>query len=80
MTYSEEAKATAAKVEQILKVAKASFFDAIDFLGCIEMLEAGNRPEIVQSLAAAKAGHASPDDPLRALRTLKQPRVVGQSA
>ena len=59
MTYSEEAKATAAKVEQILKVAKASFFDAIDFLGCIEMLEAGNRPEIVQSLAAAKAGHAA---------------------
>ena len=57
MTYSEEAKATAAKVEQILKVAKASFFDAIDFLGCIEMLEAGNRPEIVQSLAAAKRGH-----------------------
>jgi|SRR6516164_1738294 len=59
MTSSEEAKATAAKVEQILKVAKASLVDAIDFLGCIEMLEAGNRPEVIQSLAAAKAARAA---------------------
>jgi AbiU2 len=59
MTYSEEAKATAAKVERILKVAKVSFVDAIDFLGCIEILEAGNRPEIIQSREAAKAERAA---------------------
>src|SRR5258708_27148240 len=41
--YSEEAKATAAKVERILKIARAAFFDAIDFLACIEALEAGKR-------------------------------------
>jgi hypothetical protein len=58
-TYSEEAKATAAKVECILKVARAAFFDAIDFLACIEALEAGNRPDILQSLEAAKAGRAA---------------------
>jgi hypothetical protein len=54
-TYPEEARKTAAKIELILKVAKAAFFDAIDFLSCIETLEAGNRREIIQSLAAAKA-------------------------
>ena len=58
-TYSEEAKATAAKVELILKVAKAAFVDAIDFLACIETLEAGNQPEIIQSLTAAKAGRTA---------------------
>jgi HEPN superfamily AbiU2-like protein len=58
-SYSEEAKVTAAKVELILKVAKAAFVDAIDFLGCIETLEAGNRPEINQSLTAAKAGRTA---------------------
>jgi hypothetical protein len=59
MTYSEEAKATAAKVELILKVARAAFFDAIDFLACIETLEAGNQPEIIQPLTAAKAGRTA---------------------
>jgi hypothetical protein len=58
-TYSEEAEATAAKVELILKVAKAAFFDAINFLGCIEVLEAGNRPDILQSLETANAGLAA---------------------
>ena len=58
-TYSEEAKATAAKVELILKVAKAAFVDAIDFLACIETLEAGNQREIIQSLTAAKAGRTA---------------------
>jgi AbiU2 len=58
-TYSEDAVATAIKVELILKVARAAFFDAIDFLSCIELLEAGNRQEIIQSLAAAKAGRAA---------------------
>jgi hypothetical protein len=59
MTYSEEAKATAAKVERILKIARVAFFDAIDTLSCIEVLEASNRPEIIQSLAAANAGRAA---------------------
>jgi hypothetical protein len=59
MIYSEEAKATAAKVELILKVARAAFVDAIDFLACIETLEAGNQPEIIQSLGAAKAGRTA---------------------
>ncbi len=58
-TYSEEAKATAAKVERILKVARAAFFNAIDFLNCIEALEAGNRSEILRSLEAANAGPAA---------------------
>jgi AbiU2 len=58
-TYPEEARETAAKVDLILKVAKAAFFDAIDFLSCIETLEAGNRQEIIQSLAAAKAGRTA---------------------
>jgi hypothetical protein len=58
-TYSQEAKATADKVELILKVAKAAFVDAIDFRGCIEVLEAGNRPEIIRSLASAKAERAA---------------------
>jgi hypothetical protein len=58
-TYSEEAKAIAAKVERILKVARAAFFDAIDFLNCIEALEAGNRSEILRSLEAANAGPAA---------------------
>jgi hypothetical protein len=58
-TYSEEAKATAAKVERILKVARVAFFNAIDFLNCIEALEAGNRSEILRSLEAANAGPAA---------------------
>jgi hypothetical protein len=58
-TYSEEAKAPAAKVERILKVAKFAFVDAIDFLGCIELLEEGNRQDIFQSLASAKASRAA---------------------
>ena len=58
MTIQKEAKATAAKVERILKIARAAFFEAIDFLACIEALEAGNRPDILRSLEAARAGRA----------------------
>jgi hypothetical protein len=49
---------TAAKVKRIVKVATASFFDAVDFLACIEMLEAGKRHEIDRAVAAANAGRA----------------------
>ena len=38
MTIQKEAKTTAAKVERILKIARAAFFEAIDFLACIEAL------------------------------------------
>jgi hypothetical protein len=58
-TYSKEAQATAAKVELILKVAKAAFVDAIDFLACIEVLEAGNKPETTQALEATNSGRAA---------------------
>jgi hypothetical protein len=43
--YAKGAQATADKVQLILKVAKVAFVDAIDFLACIELLEAGNRQE-----------------------------------
>jgi len=49
----------AAKVERLVKVAKASFFDAVDFLACIEVLEAGNRYEIDRAVTAANAERAA---------------------
>jgi hypothetical protein len=50
--------APADNVERIMKAAKASFFDAVDFLACIEVLEAGKRHEIDRAVAAANAGRA----------------------
>ena len=58
MTIHSQAAAVA-KVERIVKVAKASFFDAVDFLACIEVLEAGNRHEIDRAVTAANAGRAA---------------------
>jgi AbiU2 len=57
--YAREAPATADKIKLILKVAKAAFVDAIDFLACIEVLGAGNRQEVIQSLEGANAGRAA---------------------
>jgi hypothetical protein len=56
---TKEAEAAAADVERILKAARASFFDAIDILACIEALEAGNRPDVFRSLKAANGGRAA---------------------
>jgi hypothetical protein len=56
--YSEEGKA-ATKVERILKVARYAFVDAIDSLGCIDVLEAGNQPDIIQSLKVANTHRAA---------------------
>jgi hypothetical protein len=57
--HSDEAEAVAAKVERILKVAKLAFFGAIDLCSCIEILEAGNQPDVIQSIRDAKASHAA---------------------
>jgi hypothetical protein len=44
--------------ERILKVAQYAFLEAIDYLICIELLEAGNRPDIEASINKAGAGPA----------------------
>jgi hypothetical protein len=57
-THSEEEKATADKVERILLIAKAAFFNATDSLGCIEMfLEASRTQELNPLVAAANGQH-----------------------
>jgi hypothetical protein len=59
MTNSDEAKAVADKVARILKVARAAFFEAIDWRSCIEVLEAGNQLDVLRSIREAKAGHTA---------------------
>jgi AbiU2 len=46
------------KADRILKVAGSAFVAAIDYLKCIELLEAGNLPDIEQSINNAGAGLA----------------------
>jgi hypothetical protein len=47
---TKRAEEAAVQAERILRVAKAAWFEAIDFCSCIEMLEAGNQPDIIASI------------------------------
>jgi hypothetical protein len=53
------AEASARKVTRIYKVAKTAFFDATDMLACIEVLEAGNQPDVLRSLESEGADRAA---------------------